>query len=168
MATRDTGYKSTALAVAEFVDNSLQAGAGSVTVDVIPTGDDEYPIEVLVTDDGTGMDAATLASALTFGGSSRFDDRSSLGRYGMGLPNGALSRARRVEVYTWQDRRVLTTSLDVDEIVTRERRMLPPVEAISRPSFLPHTPHGTAVRLQRCDRLEPARRAESEDPRNGR
>lgn len=154
LATRDSGYKSTALAIAEFIDNSVQAAAASVTVEVRPAQDEQHPIEVLVTDDGSGMDAATLASALTFGGSSRFDDRSSLGRYGMGLPNGALSRARRVEVYTWKGKRVLTTSLDVDEIVTRGRRTLPPVEVISRPSFLPRTAHGTAVRLQRCDRLE--------------
>lgn len=154
LATRDTGYKSTALAVAEFVDNSVQAGARSVGVDVLTTEDENYPIELLVTDDGAGMDAATLASALTFGGSSRFDDRSSLGRYGMGLPNGALSRARRVEVYTWQRRRVRRACLDVDEIVAKGRRTLPPIEVVSRPSFLPEIPHGTAVRLQRCDRLE--------------
>jgi len=154
LATRDTGYKTTGLAVAEFVDNALQAGAGSIAVDVAVVEDALYPLELLVTDDGKGMDATTLASALTFGGSSRFDDRSSLGRYGMGLPNGALSRARRIEVYTWQSVQVLTTRLDVDEIVRTGRRTLPAVEEVRRPSFLPRTPHGTAIRLQRCDRLE--------------
>jgi len=39
-----------------------------------------FPIELLVVDDGIGTNAATLASTLTFGGSSRFDHRSSLGR----------------------------------------------------------------------------------------
>jgi hypothetical protein len=154
LASRDAGYKSTAQAAAEFIDNSLQAGASSIAVDVVKGEDDHYPIELVVTDDGSGMDATVLASALTFGGSSRFDDRSSLGRYGMGLPNGALSRARRVEVFTWQGRSVLTTRLDVDEIVANGHRTLPPVEAISRPPFLPATAHGTAVRLLRCDRLE--------------
>src|SRR4051794_38696541 len=70
LATRDTGYKSTALAIAELIDNSIQAGARSVDVDISTADDSDYPIEVLVTDDGHGMDAATLASALTFGGSS--------------------------------------------------------------------------------------------------
>ena len=96
----------------------------------------------------------TLASALTFGGSSRFDDRSSLGRYGMGLPNGALSCARRVEVFSWRGGRVLTSRLDVDEMVRGRRRSLPPVQAVARPAFLPRTPRGTAVVLRRCDRLE--------------
>lgn len=102
VATRDSGYKTTALAVAELIDNSLQAGACRVGVEVVAVDDAAFPIEVRVTDDGAGMDAALLADALTFGGSSRFGDRSSLGRYGMGLPNGALSRARRVEVYSWR------------------------------------------------------------------
>lgn len=154
LATRDTGYKSTALAVAEFIDNSLQAGAQSVAVDVLTTDDAEYPIELRVIDDGAGMTVETLASALTFGGSSRFDDRTSLGRYGMGLPNGALSRARRVEVYTWRGREVLAARLDVDEIVAKRRAALPAVEVTPRPSFLPRTRHGTAVWLRRCDRVE--------------
>jgi hypothetical protein len=154
LATRDSGYRSTAYAVAEFVDNSLQAGATSVAIEVLPGEDDRYPIELLVIDDGAGMDERTLASALTFGGSSRFGDRSSLGRYGMGLPNGALSCARRVEVFTWRRGRVLTSRLDVDELVRSRRRSLPPVEAVARPPFLPRTPHGTAVLLRRCDRLE--------------
>ena len=154
LATRDSGYRSTAYAVAEFVDNSLQAGATSVGVSLLPAPDSSFPIELLVVDDGVGMDAATLASALTFGGSSRFGDRSSLGRYGMGLPNGALSCARRVELFTWRRGRVLTSRLDVDELVHSRRRSLPPVQAVARPPFLPTTPHGTAVLLRRCDRLE--------------
>src|SRR6266511_2977211 len=117
LATRDSGYRSTAYAVAEFVDNSLQAGAASVAIEVMLGEESRYPIELLITDDGTGMDERTLASALTFGGSSRFGDRSSLGRYGMGLPNGALSCARRVEVFTWRRGRILASRLDVDELV---------------------------------------------------
>jgi hypothetical protein len=154
LATRDTGYKSTALAVAEFVDNSLQAGARSVSVEVLQSEDRDYPLELRVIDDGTGMTPEALASALTFGGSTRFDDRTSLGRYGMGLPNGALSRARRVEVYTWRGKDVLSARLDVDEIVSTRRRTLPVIASISRPSFLPRSRNGTAVWLRRCDRLE--------------
>jgi Histidine kinase-, DNA gyrase B-, and HSP90-like ATPase len=154
LATRDTGYKNTALAVAEFIDNALQAGAQSVSVEVLRSEDAQYPIELRIIDDGAGMAAEVLATALTFGGSTRFDDRTSLGRYGMGLPNGALSRARRIEVYTWQGEEVLWARLDVDEIVSNQRRTLPPVAAISRPPFVPGSDHGTAVWLRRCDRIE--------------
>jgi hypothetical protein len=154
LATRDSGYKSTALALAELIDNSVQADARAVDVRVVQTEDGPWPIELLVVDDGRGMDAVTLGSALAFGGSTRFDDRSSLGRYGMGLPNGGLSRARRIEVYTWRETHLLEARLDIDEIVAMGRRTLPPTKVIERPAFLPATKSGTAVRLCRCDRLE--------------
>ena len=154
LATRDTGYKNTALAVAEFVDNSIEAGASSVAIEVLTVADQLHPTELLITDDGMGMDADTLASALTFGGSTHFGDRSSLGRYGMGLPNAALSRGRRLEVYTWQGPEILMARLDVDEVVATGRRTLSPVEVVSPPIVVPRTAHGTTVRVMRCDRLE--------------
>ncbi|MER7419042.1 ATP-binding protein [Micromonospora peucetia] len=153
-ATRDTGYKTTGLALAELVDNAVQAGARHVDVDVRPAASPDRRLELMVVDDGTGMDASALAEALTFGGTSRFNDRSSLGRYGMGLPNGALSRSRRVEVYTWQGPTVLWSRLDIDELAGSGDAWLPPVEEVPRPKFVPHTPSGTAVRLTRCDRIE--------------
>src|SRR5262245_9997055 len=136
-ATRDSGYKGTASAISELVDNSIQAGATRIAISVTATtsGEEDKAIEVSVLDNGCGMDPFTLRQALRFGGSTRFGDRSGLGRYGMGLPNASLSQTRRVVVYTWRssdDRRagrssrsrahyiperVYTSYLDVDEIV---------------------------------------------------
>src|SRR5580698_2551626 len=79
LATRDTGYKSTSLVLAELIDNSIQANAMNVEVKVFSGNSQQMPIEISVVDDGEGMDADTLAAALTFGGSSRFNDRSALG-----------------------------------------------------------------------------------------
>jgi sensor histidine kinase regulating citrate/malate metabolism len=103
LSTRDSGYKSTSSAVAELVDNALQASARTVRISVEATdamsGSD---IRIQVADDGVGMDRATLVQAMRFGGSGRYNDRSGLGRFGMGLPNASLGQARRVSVYTWQ------------------------------------------------------------------
>jgi hypothetical protein len=139
--------------MAELIDNSIQAGAVNVGVEVSSTRDPRMPVEIAVTDDGAGMDADALAAALTFGGSSRFGDRSSLGRYGMGLPNGTLSRGRRVEVYTWRGSQCLRSVLDLDEITARGGDALPCVEAVARPPGATGG-SGTLVRLLRCDRLE--------------
>lgn len=46
LATRDSGYRSTAAAVAEFVDNSIQAGAQVVHVHVFKGLNDQYPVEI--------------------------------------------------------------------------------------------------------------------------
>src|SRR5687768_17421345 len=91
-ATRDAGYRGPVQALAELVDNALQAGSRRVDVSIGGSGGAS---EVEVLDDGCGMDRAALASALQFGGSTRFNDRGGLGRFGMGLPNSSLSQARR-------------------------------------------------------------------------
>ena len=148
LATRDTGYKSTALVMAELIDNSIQAGAVNVGVEVSSTRDPQMPVEIAVTDDGAGMDAEHLAAALTFGGSSRFGDRSSLGRYGMGLPNGTLSRGRRVEVYTWRGPQCLRSVLDLDKITGRGEDALPCVEAVAPP--VPGPLGGSGTRCACC------------------
>src|SRR5437660_1644911 len=105
-ATRDSGYKGTPSAIAELVDNAIQAGATRVVINIAPNeavADGSLHVEVV--DNGSGMDSATLQQALRFGGSTNFNDRHGLGRYGMGLPNSSFSQTRRVEVYTWRSPR---------------------------------------------------------------
>src|SRR4051794_41005790 len=65
LATRDSGYRSSVMAVAELIDNSIQAGARQIRVSVDAVEDPDYPIEISVSDDGSGMDVTTLADALT-------------------------------------------------------------------------------------------------------
>ena len=57
--------------------------------------------EIAVLDNGSGMDATTLRMALQFGNGTRLDDRSGIGRFGMGLPNASISQAARVDIWTW-------------------------------------------------------------------
>ncbi len=158
LSTRDSGYKSTSSAVAELVDNALQASARTVRISVEATdamsGSD---IRIQVADDGVGMDRSTLIQAMRFGGSGRYDDRSGLGRFGMGLPNASLGQARRVSVYTWQSgASVLTTYLDVDEIAMGQVVEVPDpvrhkvIDGIDRVDPM----QGTTIVWERCDRLD--------------
>ena len=156
-ATRDSGYKGTSSAVAELVDNSLQAGATSITVSL--TADEaegKHPIVLSVIDNGLGMDSQTLRTALRFGGSTRFNSRNGLGRYGMGLPNSSLSQAQRVTVHSWGSRRgqVLSSHLDLDEIASGEMTEVPEPSWVKRPDFVNGYDSGTAVTWTRCDRLD--------------
>src|SRR5882724_3493572 len=102
-ATRDSGYKTTGSAVAELVDNSFEAGATSVAVSIGEMNKTaKREVTFVVKDNGCGMTPAVLRLALQFGGSTRFNSRDGVGRYGMGLPNSSLSQARRLEVYSWK------------------------------------------------------------------
>ena len=156
-ATRDSGYKSLGSALAELVDNAFEAKATKVVITVEKWGGDDSPdVRVRVADNGIGMDQHTLRHALQFGWSSRFNQRDSYGRYGMGLPNASLSHARRVDLVSSQDgKTALGAYLDVDEIARCR------VESISRAyranwaEFAIHTKfaRGTVVTWQKCDRL---------------
>ncbi len=158
LATRDSGYKGTESAVAELVDNALQAGARKVTINVaVHSENPDYPLQIGVLDDGCGMDKRTLRQALRFGGTSRFNDRTGLGRYGMGLPNSSLSQARRVDVYSWQrPGRVLWTYLDVDEIARGTCTEIPEPSPTSFPRWAENieSSSGTLVMWSKCDRLD--------------
>ena len=156
-ATRDSGYKGTSSAISELVDNSLQAGATSITISLtVDEDDDGRPIIVTIIDNGAGMDIQTLRTALRFGGSTRFDDREGLGRYGMGLPNSSFSQAKRVTVHTWKSNndRVLTSYLDLEEIAAGELTYVPKPVWVNRPGFVNGYNSGTAVTWSQCDRLD--------------
>jgi anti-sigma regulatory factor (Ser/Thr protein kinase) len=154
-ATRDTGYRNTAAAVAELVDNAVQAKAKNIRIIVREERDGGMVIGVL--DDGTGMDAATLRRALQFGGSARFGDRSGLGRFGMGLPNASVSQARHVDVFTWRaPNACLVSHLDVDDIAGGEVEEIPTVRRAALPKWVQEWRgfSGTLVVWTKCDRLD--------------
>lgn len=153
-ATRDSGYKSAAYALAELIDNAIEAQADTVDIEVNPSSTEAAGgvNQISVADDGSGMSKETLALALQFGGSTRFDSRNGPGRFGMGLPNSSLSQARRVDVYTWERRsEVWTTYLDVDEVLAGRSHRVP---APKKASYAAKTRSGTIVRLSRCDRFQ--------------
>lgn len=164
-ATRDSGYKSTASAISEIVDNSIQAGATHIEISVVPKtiNNGDKTIEISILDNGCGMDSPTLRQALRFGGSTRFGDRRGLGRYGMGLPNASLSQARRLTVFTWQALggtlrrnalKVYCSYLDVDEIARGEMIEVPEPKLARAPLSKFDGDSGTLVCWSRCDRLD--------------
>lgn len=156
LATRDSGYKGTGSALAELVDNAIQAGAKSIAINITSEGTEpNQTFTVSVQDDGTGMDPFTLRQALRFGGSSRFNNREGLGRYGMGLPNSSLSQARRVTVFSWQSPgQVYQSYLDVDEIADGKMAEVPVPHRAELPPGATPSKSGTIVRWTSCDRLD--------------
>src|SRR5690606_14107550 len=76
-AMRDNGYKNTAYAVAELIDNSIQAEANYVQLLCAEREEERASrrtkrIEMIaVLDNGGGMDAEVLKKALQFGNGTR-------------------------------------------------------------------------------------------------
>jgi len=123
---RDNGYKNTAYAIAELIDNSLQHGSSKVDLICV---EDDFKIglktvsrisEIAVLDNGKGMNKEVLQKALQFGNGTNLDKaaQTSIGKFGMGLPSSSISQAVRVDVWSWQNGilNALHTYIDVDEI----------------------------------------------------
>lgn len=132
-AMRDSGYKNTAYALAELIDNSQQAKAKKIEVfclekrEVVQARERRRLSKIAVLDDGEGMDILTLRKSLQFGNGTRLGDRSGIGRFGMGLPNASISQAARVDVWSWRNGpdNALHTYIDVREIEENRMQMVP-------------------------------------------
>ena len=131
---RDQGYNSTTSALCEHVDNSIDANASEVRIYFRQTGrPGAYKTDVAVLDNGSGMAPNVLKVAMAFGGSMNFNNRSGIGRFGMGMKTASLSMSPIVEFYSWQESgAIYNIALDV-EAVGRERSnsvMLPDPELL--------------------------------------
>lgn len=124
-AMRDSGYRDSAHALAELIDNSIQAEATNVEVmcldkiEVIQQRTRSRVDQIAVVDNGRGMNAETLRIALQFGNGTHLqaENQTGIGKFGMGLPNSSISQCQKVEVWTWQAGNILYSYLDVNEIV---------------------------------------------------
>ncbi|MEL0641702.1 ATP-binding protein [Pseudoalteromonas aliena] len=161
---RDNGYNNTAYALAELIDNSLQATATRVEVGFIEEqlkARKNYTVsEISLWDNGVGMDIETLRVAMQFGGGTHRKDTGGMGKFGMGLPNSSISQCKRVDVWSWQaGGEPYHTYLDVDEMKSGALEEVPIPTAKAIPSkyekafFTKKPESGTLIIWSKLDRL---------------
>lgn len=140
-ALRDSRYNNSAYAIAELIDNSIEAGAGQVELLCAESADlvqqrKRVGLEALaVVDNGNGMDFTTLFNALKFGQTAKYFARRGIGKYGMGLPTASMSQCKRVDVWTWQDGidSCLHNYIDADQIEAGDHQVPIPDNATPIP-----------------------------------
>ena len=161
---RDNGYNNTAYALAELIDNSLQAEATRVEVGFLEAqlgSKKNYTVsEISLWDNGIGMNADTLELAMQFGGGNHRNDKAGMGKFGMGLPNSSISQCKKVEVWSWQEgSKPHYTYLDVDEMKNGSLEHVPePVELdiplkYEKAFFSKRPKSGTLIIWSKLDRL---------------
>jgi anti-sigma regulatory factor (Ser/Thr protein kinase) len=124
-SSRDSGFDLSA-AVGEVVDNSAEAGASKIRIRTMRIDDGATIDQIGMADDGAGVDPDILANVLSLGYSSRYNSRTGMGRFGMGLKLASLSQGRRIDVYTKRlDSTVIFhTYLDLDEVESGDQQEL--------------------------------------------
>ncbi|ROP41051.1 histidine kinase/DNA gyrase B/HSP90-like ATPase [Saccharothrix texasensis] len=82
-------------ALADLVDNSIDAGATRVLVRIVKVG--ERLTSLYVVDNGNGMSPDAIDAAMTVGGRREYGD-GDLGHFGLGLKAASFSQARKLTV----------------------------------------------------------------------
>lgn len=166
---RDSGYKSNATALDEFVDNAIQAQADQVDIVMgyaAGNTSKKKPDYLAVVDNGHGMDPDMIRLAVLWGGTHREDDRTSFGRYGFGLPSAAVSISRSFAVISkvpggqWQSVRINLDDIASGKLNSEEGVVKAPAAVPGQiPAFVQAVlsegdlAHGTIVLLDTLDRL---------------
>ncbi|QVM85188.1 ATP-binding protein [Novosphingobium decolorationis] len=116
---RDIGY-SCETALADIVDNSITAGAGSVEI-LSDLSASEPSVAVL--DDGRGMTADELVEAMRPGSRNPLEDRHAddLGRFGLGLKSASFSQCKRLTVLTRRHGVLSGATWDLDAVARTNR-----------------------------------------------
>jgi anti-sigma regulatory factor (Ser/Thr protein kinase) len=150
---RDMGYEF-ATAVADLVDNSIEAGATVVTIDVEFEGENSW---VRITDNGAGMTPALLREAMRYG-SSREYSADDLGKFGLGLKVASLSQCQRLTVASRRSREraeIAAYCWDLRHITKTNRWELVPITKETAPLVVIPLKNsaGTVVLWERLDRI---------------
>jgi hypothetical protein len=147
---RKSGYKDTARAAREIVDNAVEAGAKNVRILLDKAGEAagrekgarrDGVVNVAFIDDGPGMRPRMIRAALAWGGGTHGKEPGRIGRFGFGLPNSSINQTRRVEVYskTADAKGWSMAALDINEGKVPEHglvRIEPESEDVELPDFV--------------------------------
>lgn len=96
---QDIGYRNCASSIAELCDNSIEAGARDIAIEILAK-DKSKVDRIIVMDNGCGMPPLLLRKAMTFGGTHRHGSSKLFGRYGFGLSTSTMSMGNSFTVIT--------------------------------------------------------------------
>jgi hypothetical protein len=161
----------TSYALAEIIDNSIQWKRKDLDCEIkIIMIEHGKPgrwrlDEILIIDNGVGMNMEIISSCLNFGGGSNHgtEESGKLGKFGLGLPYSSCSQSPNYHVFSWMDKNNIFTTFrnhlkfKPNEPVQPE----PTLKISSLPNYfydllpdLYRYESGTIVNWRDCDRLD--------------
>lgn len=154
-------------ALSEIIDNSIQwrvkGKVANINVILIEKGKDKKVKDIIITDNGQGMDEI-IDTCLFFGGGTNHGAITNLGKFGIGLPYACCSQSTKYHVYSWTEKgkykHVSRNHADFkpNEIVLDKPHelitSLPQLFIETNPDLLIQE-SGTIVYWEDCDKIEP-------------
>ncbi len=151
---REVGYDFVH-AVADIVDNSVEANASRVAIEMRFDGEDSW---VRIADNGTGMSGSTITEAMRFGTQREYKAHE-MGRFGLGLKTASLSQCSRLTVASRtnrQARRIEVRQWDLEHIKATDRWEIIDIASSERPEIIVEPLKdavGTVVLWEQLDRV---------------
>lgn len=174
---KKSGYKNLAFAMAEILDNSIDADAKNIIILAESERPNSNVQQLGFLDDGAGMEPELLLKSLKIGGRLVDQYRGRTGKFGFGLPGASIANSDVVHVYSWTKKslgKVYKVSIDANHL---NQGISGPVETelptpysdfISTDNYiiknndeeigpLNFTESGTLVIWDGCERVSPVR-----------
>lgn len=151
---RDVGYDFVH-AIADIVDNSIEANASLVSVEMKFDGENSW---IRIADNGTGMTGTDITEAMRFG-TERDYESNELGRFGLGLKTASLSQCCRLTVASRVNpdvRRIEVRQWDLDHVKATNKWEIINVSSDERPEELVkplNNTVGTVILWESLDRV---------------
>jgi hypothetical protein len=152
---RDIGYEFED-AVADIVDNSVEARATVVNISLVFDGENSY---LTISDNGIGLASKEIQEAMRFGSNRKYAEDGDLGRFGLGLKTASLSQCERLTVSSRQGEeraRINSYCWDLNHIEKTNRWEILKIEKDALKSEVLDSlsdTTGTVITWERLDRL---------------
>lgn len=150
-------------AIADIVDNSLEPDVESENIYIkLVKGEDKKTVgQIIISDDGCGMDEETLCKAMSLGSKTGKNKDFNLGFYGAGLKTASISIGTKLSVYSKiENGELFVATIDLDDITDNDELNVH-VESYSKDAqesdfFTENTKstHGTVVVISNLDRIQ--------------
>ena len=176
MSLRDSGY-SFPTAIAEVIDNSVEANANNINIklfDSINGNKKKHVDKVAIGDDGDGMTIDVLHRYMVIGHSTRWMQKDTIGKYGVGAKLAALNFGLKIEAWSRQSasEEWMYVCFDLEDALGLEQQGKDSEVGVAEP-FAKEIPEeyqevlsgdsGTLVVWSKIDRLESGRAAANVD-----
>lgn len=152
---RNIGYEFTT-AIADLVDNSLEANATSVKIDVEFLGENSF---IRIADNGKGMNIEELREAMRLGSHHDFEKEDDLGKFGLGLKTASFSQCRSFIVASRSEKNrknINAFGWDLDEIEYSDKWEITKIDPGTLKDLIDHhlsDGPGTVVVWRKLDRI---------------
>jgi len=159
---RHSGYRNTALALAEIIDNSVEANANHIELlcaekhNYVEERSSKQLEAIAIFDDGDGMNTEELWNSLLMGEGTRHQARG-IGKFGMGLPNSSISQCKNVTVYSWKSPdKIMEACLDLDRDLSVKKPKESDIPDVwkSKSAYIKNAKSGTLVIWSKLDRFQ--------------